>query len=76
MADEIKQQGDLSWDSVYAIAKRLQQEHPAISLETVSLKDIFEWTVALTDFNDDPELANDEILSAIYQDWYEENDPL
>jgi FeS assembly protein IscX len=27
----------------------------------------------LSDFEDDPSLANDDILYAIYQDWFEEN---
>jgi FeS assembly protein IscX len=26
----------------------------------------------LPEFEDDPQLANDDILRAIYQDWYEE----
>jgi FeS assembly protein IscX len=33
---------------------------------------IFRWTLALPMFEDDPALANDDILAAIYQDWYEE----
>jgi len=38
----------------------------------VTLKQIYEWTLALSEFEDDPALANDDILYAIYQDWYEE----
>jgi FeS assembly protein IscX len=37
---------------------------------------IFDWTMQLADFNDEPELANEEILEAIYQEWYEELNPL
>lgn len=33
---------------------------------------IYHWTLALPDFDDEPELANDAILAAIYQEWYEE----
>lgn len=33
---------------------------------------IFHWTMALPEFDDDPELANDGILNAIYQEWFEE----
>jgi len=62
----------LTWESTYAIALALKSEHPGIDMETVTLGDIQRWTLALEDFDDDPALVNDDILSAIYQDWYEE----
>jgi FeS assembly protein IscX len=62
----------LTWESTYAIALALKREHPGIDMETVTLGDVQRWTLALEDFDDDPALVNDEILSAIYQDWYEE----
>ncbi len=66
----------LTWDDTYAIALELRKAHPDVDLEQVSLIMIFRWTIALPDFSDDPELANDPILSAIYQEWYEEVNPL
>ncbi len=66
----------LSWDAIYEIALALRKKYPEKKLEAVSLGDIFEWTTALPNFADDPELANDEILSAIYQEWFEEINPL
>ena len=63
----------LTWESTYAIALELKRMHPGIDMETVTLGDIQKWTFALPDFDDDPALVNDDILSAIYQDWYEEN---
>lgn len=62
----------LIWDSTYAIALALKKAYPGVDLETVTLGDIFAWAVALPGFDDDPDLVNDEILSAIFQDWYEE----
>ena len=62
----------LTWESTYAIALALKKAHPSIDMETVTLSDIQKWTLALENFDDDPALVNDEILSAIYQDWYEE----
>lgn len=62
----------LTWESTYAIALALKKAHPGIDMETVTLGNIQNWTFALENFDDDPALANDEILSAIYQDWYEE----
>jgi FeS assembly protein IscX len=66
----------LTWDDSYAIALALREQHPQIDLESVSLEMIFGWTVALADFDDDPALANDDILTAIIQEWLEEADPL
>jgi FeS assembly protein IscX len=67
----------LNWESTFAIALVLKSKYPQMNLESVSLGDILRWTLALEDFQDDPALVNDEILSAIYQDWFEEtlNDP-
>ncbi|GAB4421576.1 MAG: Fe-S cluster assembly protein IscX [Anaerolineales bacterium] len=62
----------LTWESTFAIALALKQAHPGIDMNTVTLGKIYAWTLALPDFDDDPALANDEILSAIFQDWYEE----
>lgn len=62
----------LSWEDSYAIARTLIRRYPGISLEEVSLGMIFRWTMELPEFSDDPELANDSILAAIYQEWFEE----
>jgi FeS assembly protein IscX len=66
----------LFWEDTYAIVQALIEEHPGINLEDVSLGLIYSWTVALPGFNDDRELANEEILAAIYQEWYEEVNPI
>lgn len=65
-----------TWEDSYAIALALKGLHPEIDLEKVSLGMIYEWTVALPEFVDDPQLANDTILQAIYQEWFEEVNPL
>lgn len=62
------------WDSVYEIALALIDRYPDANLEQVSLQMIYEWVIALPGFDDDPELANDSILLAIFQEWYEELD--
>ena len=62
------------WDSIYEIALALKARYPEEDLENVSLQMIFDWVVALPEFEDDLELANDEILLAIFQEWYEELD--
>ncbi len=61
----------LTWEATYALAERLREQHPAEDLSEVSLRQIYRWVVALPDFDDDPALANDDILLAIYREWLE-----
>lgn len=64
------------WDGSYEIALRLIEAHRGVDLKDVTLQQIFEWTVALPEFADDPALANVDLLSAIYQEWFEEVDSI
>jgi FeS assembly protein IscX len=66
----------LTWDDAYAIALALKELHPDVSLLDVSLGMIYHWTTRLPGFEDDPQLANDEILTSIYQSWLEEVNPI
>ncbi len=66
----------LYWDATYEIVLALIARYPEEDLEEVSIMQIFEWVVALPAFKDDPELANDEILLSIYQEWFEEKNPI
>ena len=62
----------MTWEDSYAIAQELSKANPDINLQEVSLMMIFRWTLDLPGFVDDPKLANDDILAAIFQEWYEE----
>lgn len=62
----------LNWEATFAIAMELRRNHKDVNIEEVTLQQIYQWTIELSEFEDDPELANDDILYAIYQDWYEE----
>lgn len=66
----------LTWEDSYAIAQALRNDHPELPLEEISLGMIYQWTLALPGFDDDPVLANEAILSSIYQEWLEEVNPL
>ena len=70
--EEVSGDDPLTWADSYAIACKLIQRHPNINLEDVSLGMIYQWTIDLPEFFDDKELANDSILTAIYQEWLEE----
>lgn len=63
----------LTWDATYAIALELRRLHPDANLEKVSIQQVYDWTVQLEEFEDDPSLCNDDILYSIYQDWLEEH---
>ncbi len=67
---------ELYWDAAYAIARRLMAQYPNVDLSTVTLNMIYNWAVALPEFKDDPLLANDDLLNAIFQEWLEETSPL
>ena len=62
----------LTWETSYAIARELMRRHADAHIEQVSLQQVYQWTLQLEEFEDDPALCNDEILSSIYQEWYEE----
>jgi FeS assembly protein IscX len=62
----------LSWDDTYEIALALRKQHPDVELHEVSLGMIYHWSIDLPNFFDDRELANEEILLAIYREWFEE----
>ena len=62
----------LTWETSYAIALELIRLHREVNIEDVTLQQIYEWTLKLEDFEDDPALCNDEILTSIYQEWLEE----
>jgi FeS assembly protein IscX len=63
----------LTWDTTYAIALELRRQHPCVNMEEISIRQIYDWTLQLQEFEDDPSLCNDDILYAIFQDWFEEN---
>ncbi len=66
----------LTWDDCFPIACALKALYPNVKLEDVSLQQIFDWTIALPGFSDEPALANENILMAIYREWYEEVNPI
>lgn len=70
--DEMDLVVTLNWEAPYAVALELKRSRPDVNVEGVSLRQIYDWTLSLAGFDDDPALCNDEILFAIYQEWYEE----
>ncbi|MCC7118259.1 MAG: Fe-S cluster assembly protein IscX [Anaerolineales bacterium] len=63
----------LTWEASYGIALELRRRHQEVNLDEVSLGQIYRWVLELPEFEDDPALANDDILKSIYLEWYEEH---
>lgn len=68
----MSQPGKLYWDATYEIVLRLIDQHPDANLDAMGLQQLYELIVALPGFADDPELANEGILTEILREWYEE----
>jgi FeS assembly protein IscX len=62
----------LYWDATYAIALRLIEVYPDLDVETVGMEQLVRLVVALPDFADDPQMANEPILNDILREWFEE----
>lgn len=62
----------LHWEATYEIVLRLKELYPAIDLDTVGLHQLYQWIITLPEFEDDPLLVNDAILTDILREWYEE----
>jgi FeS assembly protein IscX len=71
--NDFSQSDKLNWDATYAIVLSLQEQHPNIDLDSLGLEQLFQYIVALPNFADDPELANEGILNEILREWYEED---
>ncbi len=61
----------LTWEASHALALALQQAHPGVNLEEVSLEQLRRWILALPNFADDPALAHEGILLAVLREWLE-----
>lgn len=46
--------------------------HPDADLDRLGLEQLNRWILELPDFGDDPHLVNDDILTDVLRDWYEE----
>lgn len=62
----------LYWEASYEIVLSLMEHHPDADLDALGLGELYEWILALPGFADEPILANDELLTEILREWYEE----
>lgn len=62
----------LYWDSTYEIVLNLMRNYPVIDLNAISTSHLLEMILALPNFVDEPQLANEDLLVEILRFWYEE----
>lgn len=65
----------LDWESSHALALALMAAHPDAELDALGLEQLQAWILELPGFVDDPALVNDDILTDVLRDWYEEATP-
>jgi FeS assembly protein IscX len=63
---------ELYWDATYAIAVALMAQHPEVRPGEIGLYELLQLILGLSDFKDDPGLANERILMDIQITWFEE----
>ena len=64
----------LRWTDSLEIAMRLEDAHPDVDPQYVRFTDLYDWILALEDFDDDPEHCGERILEAIQMAWIDEHD--
>ncbi|MCC6615137.1 MAG: Fe-S cluster assembly protein IscX [Anaerolineae bacterium] len=64
----------LYWETSYEIVLTLIEVYPDADLDSMGLQQLKQYIITLPNFADDPDLANDGILSEILREWYEEAD--
>ena len=65
---------ELHWSDVQRIAEELYDADPDLDPLTLSFVKLHDMVVKLTDFADDPQKSNEQILEAILQAWLNERD--
>ena len=68
----MSQPSKLYWDATYELVLSLIDTYPDANLDEMGLQQLYQLIVALPGFADDPELANEGILTEILREWYEE----
>lgn len=62
----------MKWTDTLEIAIQLFEAHPEVDPKTIRFTDLHQWVMALPDFADDANRANEKILEAIQMAWIDE----
>ncbi len=61
----------MQWNEIVHIIEGLEEQHPEIEIEDLTLNDLYDLILDLTDFSDDPANVNDKLLKKILEQWNE-----
>lgn len=64
----------LKWTDTLDIALELIEQHPDVDPTQIRFTDLYEWVMALEEFDDAPDRCGEKILEAIQMTWIEEQD--
>jgi len=64
----------LKWIDSLDIAIALDEAHPEVDPKYLRFTDLYDWVLALDDFEDDPDHCGEKILEAIQMAWIGERD--
>ena len=64
----------LKWIDSLDIAIALDEAHPEVDPKYIRFTDLYDWVLALDDFEDDPDHCGEKILEAIQMAWIGERD--
>jgi FeS assembly protein IscX len=62
----------LKWTETLEIAIALSEAHPDVDPTTVRFTDLYNWVLALEEFDDDPKRCGEKVLEAIQAAWIDE----
>jgi len=62
----------MKWTDSQRIAEALYDKYPDVDPKTIRFTDLYDWILALEDFDDEPEKCGERILEAIQMAWIEE----
>lgn len=62
----------MKWTDSRNIAIELAETHPDVDPRYIRFTELYEWVLALPDFNDDPQHSGEKILEAIQMAWIDE----
>ena len=62
----------LKWTDSLDIAIALDETHPDVDPKYVRFTDLYDWILALDDFDDNPDHCGEKILEAVQTAWIEE----
>ncbi len=62
----------MKWTDTQDIAIELYEKYPDVNPKYVNFHEMYNWILALEDFDDDPKQSGEKILEAIQMAWIDE----